>query len=80
MDETTLESRKFKPEEVREALLDLKAWLIWFAIIALQVPKGGLTTFRTLIISDLSVNNEKTALLAMPLGAMSTLLAIDLNY
>jgi ACS family allantoate permease-like MFS transporter len=80
MDNTGLESRKFKPEQIWEALLDVKTWLIWFAIIALQVPNGGLTTFNTLIISGLGFDSEKTALLAMPPGAMSTLSGIGLSY
>lgn len=79
-DNTGLESRTFKPAQIYEALLDPKTWLIWFAIIALQVPNGGLTTFNTLIISGLGFDAEKTALLAMPPGAMSTISGIILSY
>ncbi|KAH7310819.1 major facilitator superfamily domain-containing protein [Stachybotrys elegans] len=55
-DNTGVENKTFKPGQVKEAFLDLKTWLIWFAIIALQVPNGGLTTFNTLIISGLGFN------------------------
>ncbi|RDW65332.1 putative allantoate permease-2 [Coleophoma crateriformis] len=79
-DNTGMESRSFKKEQIWEALLDVKTWLIWFSIVALQVPNGGLTTFNTLIISGLGFNSEKTALLAMPPGAMSTLSGIGLSY
>ncbi|KAH8648195.1 putative allantoate permease [Tricladium varicosporioides] len=79
-DNTGLESKTFKPHQIREALLDPKTWLIWFAIIALQVPNGGLTTFNTLIIQGLGFDNMKTSLLAMPPGAMSTLSGIGLSY
>lgn len=80
IDNTGLESKTFKIEQIWEALLDVKTWLIWFAIIALQVPNGGLTTFNTLIISGLGFDAEKTALLAMPPGAMSTISGIVLSY
>ncbi|TVY22577.1 putative transporter [Lachnellula hyalina] len=79
-DNTGMESKTFKKEQIWEALMDVKTWLIWFAIVALQVPNGGLTTFNTLIIKGLGFNNEKTALLAMPPGAMSTLSGIGLSY
>jgi ACS family allantoate permease-like MFS transporter len=60
--------------------MDPKTWLIWFAIVALQVPNGGLTTFNTLIISGLGFDPLQTSLLAMPPGAMSTLSGIGLSY
>jgi MFS transporter, ACS family, allantoate permease len=40
-DNTGVETRKFKKEQVWEAFTDIKTWLIWFAIIALQIPNGG---------------------------------------
>lgn len=75
-----MESKSFKPSQIREALLDPKTWLIWFAIVALQVPNGGLTTFNTLIIQGLGFDSKKTALLAMPPGAMSTFSGIGLSF
>jgi MFS transporter, ACS family, allantoate permease len=80
VDNTGMESKTFKKEQIWEALMDVKTWLIWFAIIALQVPNGGLTTFNTFIIQGHGFDNEKTALLAMPPGAMSTLSGIGLSY
>ncbi|KAH9902346.1 putative allantoate permease [Xylariomycetidae sp. FL2044] len=79
-DNTGMETKTFKKEQVYEAILDPKTWLIWFAIIALQVPNGGLNSFNTLIISGLGFDSLKTSLLAMPPGAMSTLSGIALSY
>lgn len=79
-DNTGIESKTFKKQQLQEAFLDTKAWLIWFAIIALQVPNGGLTTFNTLIIEGLGFNSLQSSLLAMPPGAMSTLSGIGLSY
>lgn len=79
-DNTGLESPSFKMAHVREAVLDSKTWLVWFAIIALQVPNGGLTTFNTLIIQGLGFSSLQTSLLAMPPGVMSTLSGIGLSY
>ncbi|CAI7621439.1 unnamed protein product [Penicillium pancosmium] len=79
-DNTGIESKTFKVEQVWEAIWDIKTWLIWIAIVALQVPNGGLTTFNTLIISGLGFDSLQTSLLAMPPGAMSTLSGIGLSY
>lgn len=79
-DNTGIESKTIKKEQIYEAIMDPKTWLIWFAIVALQVPNGGLTTFNTLIISGLGFDPLQTSLLAMPPGAMSTLSGIGLSY
>ncbi|KAH8881764.1 putative allantoate permease [Thozetella sp. PMI_491] len=79
-DNTGVEAKTIKKEQIWEAFLDLKTWLIWIAIVALQVPNGGLTTFNTLIISGLGFSPLQTALLAMPPGAMSTLSGLALSY
>ncbi|KAH8655399.1 putative allantoate permease [Xylariales sp. PMI_506] len=79
-DNTGVEAKTIKKEQVWEALTDPKTWLIWVAIVALQVPNGGLTTFNTLIISGLGFNSVQTSLLAMPPGAMSTLSGLALSY
>ena len=79
-DNTGVESKVFKKEQAWEAMLDPKTWLIWFAIVALQVPNGGLTTFNTLIISGLGFSPLQTSLLAMPPGFMSTVSGIALSF
>lgn len=79
-DNTGMETKTFKIAQVYEAILDLKTWVIWIAIIALQVPNGGLTTFNTLIIKGLGFNSLQTSLLAMPPGVMSTFSGIGLSY
>lgn len=36
-DNTGIESKTFKVEQVWEAIWDIKTWLVWIAIVALQV-------------------------------------------
>lgn len=79
-DNTGVETKQIKTEQIWEAIIDAKTWFIWFAIVALQVPNGGLTTFNTLIISGLGFDSLQTSLLAMPPGAMSTLSGLALSY
>ena len=41
---TGLENRKFKKDQFREAMVDLKTWLLFFFAVASNSPNGGLTT------------------------------------
>ncbi|KAL4904093.1 hypothetical protein BDW74DRAFT_168546 [Aspergillus multicolor] len=77
---TDVEGQTVKREQISEAFADAKSWLIWFAIVALQVPNCGLTTFNTLIISGLGFDALQTSLLAMPPGAMGTISGILLSF
>ncbi|EFX05171.1 major facilitator superfamily transporter allantoate [Grosmannia clavigera kw1407] len=79
-DNTGIETKKIKKEQIWEAIMDPKTWLIWIAVVALQVPNGGLTTFNTLIIEGLGFDSLQTSLLAMPPGAMSTLSGLALSF
>lgn len=79
-DNTGVENKVFKRAQVVEAFADGKTWLVWMAIVALQVPNGGLTTFNTLIISGLGFTPLQTSLLAMPPGFMSTVSGIALSW
>lgn len=79
-DNTGIETKTIKMEQIWEAVMDPKTWLIWCSIVALQVPNGGLTTFNTLIISGLGFDSLQTSLLAMPPGAMSTISGLALSY
>lgn len=42
-DNTGVESKVFKNEQILEALFDLKTWLLFFAIVALQVSDSACT-------------------------------------
>ncbi|CAK7216547.1 hypothetical protein SCUCBS95973_002843 [Sporothrix curviconia] len=79
-DNTGVETKKIKKDQIVDAFTDPKTWLIWIAIVALQVTNGGLTTFNTLIISGPGFGPLQTSLLAMPPGAMSTLSGLALSY
>lgn len=41
---TGLENKKFKKNQFREAMLDLKTWLLFLFAVASNSPNGGLTT------------------------------------
>lgn len=46
---------QWKWSQAREALLDVKVWLIFFFNIAINIPNGGLLTFGSIIIKNLGL-------------------------
>lgn len=63
---------QWKWSQAREALLDVKVWLIFFFNIAINIPNGGLLTFGSIIIKNLGFNALESSLLTMPFGVFAT--------
>lgn len=77
---TGISNRIWKWDQVWEALLDVRIWLIFLFNIAINIPNGGLQAFGTIIISDLGFSNLKASLLTMPFGIVATFGAWFFSY
>lgn len=77
---TGIENKSWKWDQVKEAMVDPKTWLLFFFNIAINIPNGGLTTFNGIIISNLGFSSVNASLLSMPTGVMSTLSAFIFSY
>ncbi|KAF2805001.1 putative allantoate permease [Mytilinidion resinicola] len=71
-DQTGVENKTFKREQMIEAFLDPKTWLMFFFNIWISIPNGGLTNFSPLIIKGLGYTSQRSVLLTMPTGIMQT--------
>ncbi|ROW03690.1 hypothetical protein VMCG_05357 [Cytospora schulzeri] len=69
---TGISNKVWKWDQVWEALLDFKVWLIFLFNIAINIPNGGLQAFGTIIISDLGFSSLNASLLTMPFGVLAT--------
>ncbi|KAH8651416.1 MFS general substrate transporter [Xylariales sp. PMI_506] len=72
-DQTGIENKTFKREQMVEAFTDPKTWLMFAFNIFCSIPNGGLTNFMSLIIKGLGFDSRKAILLGMPEGAVATL-------
>jgi len=72
-DQTGVESKVFKKEQMIEAFMDPKTWLIFLFNIWVSIPNGGLTNFAPLIINGLGYTPQRSTLLTMPTGIIQTL-------
>ncbi|KAL4879120.1 major facilitator superfamily domain-containing protein [Aspergillus karnatakaensis] len=76
---TGMEDKSMKWYQVKECLLDPKAWLISIAACALNIPNGGLVTFASIIVNGLGFTPLETTLLGVPTGVVSTIWSILFN-
>lgn len=58
-----IKSKKFKWEQAREALLDIKAWCLTVAMFGSSIPNGVLTNFSGTIIKGMGFSTFDAALL-----------------
>lgn len=71
-DQTGVENKRFKREQLAEALADPKTWLMVFFHLVISIPNGGLTNFSPLIIQGLGADAQRSTLLMMPTGIVQT--------
>ncbi|GAA6048757.1 hypothetical protein JCM3770_003944 [Rhodotorula araucariae] len=70
---TGVENKVFKWSQVKEAFLDPRTHLHFFANIVLNIPNSGLTTFNAVIINGLGFSTDHTILMGIPTGVISWL-------
>ncbi|KUI67176.1 Allantoate permease [Cytospora mali] len=77
---TGISNKVWKWDQVGEAFMDIRIWLIFLFNIAINIPNGGLQAFGTIIIHDLGFSSLKASLLTMPFGILATSSAWFFSY
>ncbi|EFE33754.1 MFS transporter, putative [Trichophyton benhamiae CBS 112371] len=72
---TGIVNKRWKWNQVFEAVFDPKTWIIFLFNVAINIPNGGLITFGGILIKNLGFSPIQASLLNMPTGVMSTLSA-----
>ncbi|KAJ5296942.1 uncharacterized protein N7443_007835 [Penicillium atrosanguineum] len=72
VNQTGIENKTFRREQVIEAFLDIRVWLMFLFNLWISIPNGGLTNFSPLIVSGLGYSAQKSALLTIPNGMVQT--------
>ncbi|CEJ61255.1 hypothetical protein PMG11_09792 [Penicillium brasilianum] len=71
--ETGIDNKTFKMEQVKEALLDVRFWLINLLCLANTIPNGAVSAFAPLIVNGFGFSKFTSTLLGMPSGASQVL-------
>ncbi|KAH8649204.1 MFS transporter [Xylariales sp. PMI_506] len=64
---TGIHSKKFKKEQLIEALTDVKTWIFFFTTFLIQIP-NSVISFGNLVIQGFGFSSLETTLLSMPAG------------
>ncbi|TDL29351.1 MFS general substrate transporter [Rickenella mellea] len=64
-------NRTFKKEQVYEALLDIRTWLVVLTTLMTSIPNGGLSNFSNIIIKGFGYTSKQTLILSTPGGLVA---------
>lgn len=77
---TGVQTNDFKWYQAKEAVLDIKAYIIFFFNVGINIPNGGLSTFSAIIINNLGFDAKESSLMTIPTGAIASGSTIFFNY
>ncbi|XP_006454014.1 hypothetical protein AGABI2DRAFT_196678 [Agaricus bisporus var. bisporus H97] len=67
------ENKELKTYQMKEALLDIRTWLIILTSLLTSIPNGGISNFSNLIIKSFGYTSKQTLILSTPGGAVAAL-------
>lgn len=77
---TGIQSRKFRPRQILEALLDPQMYLMVLAVILLSVSSGIVTTYSATLIRNLGYKPKQAALMNMPSGVVGIFFTLFVGF
>ncbi|KDQ64845.1 hypothetical protein JAAARDRAFT_188129 [Jaapia argillacea MUCL 33604] len=75
-DQVGVENHTLKKEQVKEALLDIRTWLIVLTTMLTSIPNGALSNFSNIIIKGFGYTSKQTLILSTPGGAVAAAMTL----
>ncbi|KAG2038619.1 MFS general substrate transporter [Suillus americanus] len=75
-DQLGTQNKKFKKDQVIEALTDPRTWLVVLSTILTCIPNGALSNFSNIIIESFGYTSKQTLILSTPAGVISSAMVI----
>lgn len=80
VNQTGIESRKFRPKEILDALMDPQIYLLVLCVVLLSVSSGVVTTYSATLIRNLQYPPKQAALMNMPSGVVSIFFTLLVGF
>ncbi|KAF4120123.1 Major Facilitator Superfamily [Geosmithia morbida] len=80
VNQTGIESRKFRPRQILEALCDPQMYLLTLSVVLLSVSSGIVTTYSSTLILNIGYDPKHAALMNMPSGAVSIFFTLLVGF
>ncbi|KIJ20182.1 hypothetical protein PAXINDRAFT_174659 [Paxillus involutus ATCC 200175] len=75
-DQGGTENKTIKKEQIKEALTDVRTWLIVFSTVLTSIPNGALSNFSNIIIKTFGYTSKQTLILSTPGGIIGAAMVI----
>lgn len=75
-DQGGTENKKFKKEQIIEAVKDIRTWLIVLTTLVTSIPNGALSNFGNIVIKSFGYTTKQTLILGTPSGAVMSVMVI----
>lgn len=72
-DQGGTENKKWKKDQIIEALTDVRTWLIVLTTMLTSIPNGALSNFSNIIIKNFGYTAKQTLILSTPGGLIASL-------
>ncbi|KAL6244912.1 hypothetical protein RBB50_008440 [Rhinocladiella similis] len=73
---TGIKDNHFKWQHVREALLDIKIWLLVIYQLSFSIPNGAFTAFSSIILNGFGFTIFQVYLLSIPMGVVHAIFSL----
>ncbi|KAK4246071.1 major facilitator superfamily domain-containing protein [Corynascus novoguineensis] len=80
VNQTGVENRKFRVQEIVEALVDPQIWLLLLSVVLLSVSSGVVTSYSATLIRGLGYDSKQAALMNTPSGAVSIFFTLFVGF
>lgn len=77
---TGVQTNTWSWSQFREAVFDVKAYIIFLFNIGINIPNGGLSAFSAIIIASLNFSARESSLMTIPTGVIATIATVVINY
>ncbi|KAI0773854.1 MFS general substrate transporter [Fomes fomentarius] len=71
-DQGGTENKRLKKQQISEAFLDIRTWLIVLTTMLTSIPNGALSNFSNIVIKSFGYTSKQTLILATPGGIVAS--------
>ncbi|THH00394.1 hypothetical protein EW026_g2109 [Hermanssonia centrifuga] len=75
-DQGGTENKRLKIDQLKEAVTDIRTWLIVLSTLITSIPNGGLSNFGNIIVKSFGYTTKQTLILSAPGGVIGILSAL----
>ncbi|KAH7922466.1 MFS general substrate transporter [Leucogyrophana mollusca] len=69
-------NKKFKKEQIYEALTDIRTWLMVLSTMLTSIPNGALSNYSNIIVKSFGYTSRQTLILSAPGGVVGSAMVI----